>query len=257
MSKIEGRPDSVKLLARFKPDAPAPRELFNAETYKALYGDRTVQVLGQGHVFRKNFHTASGLLVQQLPVHCFKIVTPPSLHEEPLLFVWWEAFRDLRMSLTLNCEQTLSPGERVRLSTGQQTGLCGEVLESSDGIARVRIPQAAGFAAEGLVKTAPGSTSSEIPGTILSVPIQDLQRVIQIGDLLRVKTGRYVGQIGLVTDVTGRNICIASRSGESSNKIEQLVRLLISCMAQYLCTLSMFSSTMSNIVQMWKLHRET
>jgi transcription elongation factor SPT5 len=160
-----------------------------------------------GVVFRGQTYRG-GLVEMIFPDHKLSLGTPTA--EELEVFDRAQGLEASVMAKawSYHSAKALTPECRVRLVSGEQSGLTGRVLSITDNICQF--------------------LSESTPTTNLDVRFSDLRLHFRVGDYVRVKAGRFVGSVGWVTQVEERadtDLVTFIDEGSATNKEPNEVRI--------------------------------
>jgi transcription elongation factor SPT5 len=182
----------------FKP----PQRLFNYDDVKKVYGRGAVKQGTGGSIFFDNDEFIDGFCIKDIK---HTLITTEDVNptlEEISRFTGDDqntASHDLSEIAEANKNITaaiLFPGDKVEVFEGEQNGLFGSIVTAT--------PEVIAVKAEG----------GEIHGQVVEVPTRSVRKRFEIGEHVKVLSGKNKDASGMVVEVKGDVVTLMSDQGE-------------------------------------------
>lgn len=166
-------------------DKGKPKQVAPKRPSPSIFDFRQVtnsEPLDRGRVKYKGDIYFNGLLELSLPLTKLVVASPPPFAAELDIFGRSEAIKKSVMVRAWSefAAANLVPGNRVQITSGEQAGLIGKVLEVVDGIAKCVL---------------------DLTEILVEVPITGVRLYLCVGDYVQVNVGANVGKFGGIIEV--------------------------------------------------------
>jgi len=180
----------------------APQRLFNYDDVRKIYGRSAVRQGGNGGYFFENDEYIDGFCVKDVKMNTVSAEDVKPTLEEVSRFSGDDnntakfdlsAIADANKNLSVS---VLFPGDKVEVYEGEQTGLYGLVITVTPDVIAVK--------AEG----------GELHGQTIEVPAKSVRKRFEVGEHVKVLSGKNTGASGMVVEVKGDVVTLMSDQGE-------------------------------------------
>lgn len=188
-----------------------PARLFNPDDVRKIYGKSSVRISGRSCWF-ENEEYIDGFCVKDFKRNMMETENIKPTLEEVSRFSGDDAATasmDLSSIAEANKHVTASilvPGDKVEVFDGEQSGLFGTVETVATDVISIR------------------ADGGEIHGQIIEVPTASVRKRFDVGEHVKVLSGKYANVSGMVVAVAGEKITLTSDQGEQEVRIFVLSR---------------------------------
>ena len=185
-----------------------PAQPFNHEEVRKIYGRKSVKFDGRNGIYVfDGDEFEQGFAMKNLKSNTVTVEdVKPTLAELSLFLGEDAASGKLNLSAIadmnrLTTASALVPGDKVEVFEGEQTGLQGNIETVG--------PDVISIIAEG----------GELDGQTLEVPTRSIRKRFDIGQHVRVLNGKNADTMGMVVEVKGDIVTLASDQGDQEIKV--------------------------------------